>query len=151
MNARRQHFVRAYLGEAKGNATKAAIIAGYSQKTAKQIGSELLTFPDVKAAIQRGLEKADLTTQARLQRLAVLADHQPKAISAADVIRANELILKVNGALKGDTGSSRITVNIGFLTTNQPARDVTEHDEQPPALNTVVLPTTAQLSTSGER
>lgn len=47
--ARRARFVEEYLIDL--NATQAAIRAGYSKKTAKAIGHELLTFPDVQEAI----------------------------------------------------------------------------------------------------
>jgi len=132
MNVQQQRFVDAYLTEAKGNGTKAAIIAGYSEKTASVQASQLLRKPTIKAAVERTLQKADLRTQARLDKLGVLADATPEAITAGDVIRANELILKVNGALKDKTSDNRITVNIGFLQANQPPRISieTSHDGQ---------------------
>lgn len=39
------------------NATQAAIRAGYSSKTAKQIGQRLLTFVDLKIYIEQQLER----------------------------------------------------------------------------------------------
>ena len=39
------------------NATQAAVRAGYSEKTAKQQGSKLLTFVDVEEEIQRLMDK----------------------------------------------------------------------------------------------
>lgn len=50
LSAKREAFVRAYV--AYGNATQAAIAAGYSEKTAKQQGSRLLTDVDIQAAIE---------------------------------------------------------------------------------------------------
>jgi phage terminase small subunit len=47
----RAKFVEAYLGEASGNATRAAIIAGYSAKTADRQGSRLLKSVEVQGAI----------------------------------------------------------------------------------------------------
>lgn len=67
LNARRQRFVEEYLTDL--NASRAAIAAGYSQKTARQLASELLTFPNVQAAIVEGRRKmAEATgiTQARV-------------------------------------------------------------------------------------
>jgi phage terminase small subunit len=49
MNARQRRFVQHYL--LTGNATQAAISAGYSEATAKQQGSRLLTNADIAAAI----------------------------------------------------------------------------------------------------
>jgi phage terminase small subunit len=46
---KRERFIAEYLVDY--NATQAAIRAGYSKKTAKSIGQQLLTFPDVKDAI----------------------------------------------------------------------------------------------------
>lgn len=46
-------FVGFYLGDAKGNATKAAILAGYSKKTAGSIGDENLKKPAISAAIAK--------------------------------------------------------------------------------------------------
>ena len=123
MNPQQRAFVNAYLGEAKGNGTKAAIIAGYSERTASVIASQLLRKPAIKAAVTKALDKADLTTQARLQKLGTIADATPEKVTAADVISANALILKVNGALKDKASESRITVNIGFL--NAPPANVT--------------------------
>ena len=58
-------FVREYLVDL--NAAQAAIRAGYSAKTAKEIGAENLTKPHVSAAITAALE-------ARKKRTEVSAD-----------------------------------------------------------------------------
>ena len=49
MNERQEVFCREYA--ACGNATTAAIKAGYSEKTARKIGSRLLTYVDIKKRI----------------------------------------------------------------------------------------------------
>lgn len=49
MTPRQEEFVRQYLVDL--NATQAAIRAGYSPKTAKSVGSENLTKPDIQKAI----------------------------------------------------------------------------------------------------
>lgn len=54
MNARQKKFCDEYLIDC--NATQAAIRAGYSLKTAKQIGQENLTKLDLKAYIDKQLE-----------------------------------------------------------------------------------------------
>lgn len=49
---KRQHrFVEEYTVDF--NATQAAIRAGYSSRSARQTASEILTYPDVKEAIQK--------------------------------------------------------------------------------------------------
>lgn len=55
MNARQKRFCDEYLIDC--NATQAAIRAGYSRKTAKQVGQRLLTNVDLKAYIDEQLEK----------------------------------------------------------------------------------------------
>lgn len=55
MNARQKKFCDEYLIDC--NATQAAIRAGYSPKTAKSIGQENLTKPDLKAYIDEQLER----------------------------------------------------------------------------------------------
>lgn len=55
MTARQRKFCDEYL--IRGNATDAAIKAGYSPKTAKQTGSENLAKPDLRAYIDEQLEK----------------------------------------------------------------------------------------------
>lgn len=55
MTPKQQKFCDEYL--ISGNATDAAIKAGYSPKTAKQTGSENLSKPDLKQYIDAELEK----------------------------------------------------------------------------------------------
>lgn len=55
MNARQKRFCDEYLIDC--NATQAAIRAGYSPKTAKSIGQENLTKPDLKTYIEEQLER----------------------------------------------------------------------------------------------
>ena len=55
MTPRQQKFCDEYL--ISGNATDAAIKAGYSPKTAKQTGSENLSKPDLRAYIDEQLAK----------------------------------------------------------------------------------------------
>jgi phage terminase small subunit len=63
VTARQQRFISEYLTDL--NATQAAIRAGYSAKTAAEMGAENLRKPQIAAAIAAGkaqqLEKADLS------------------------------------------------------------------------------------------
>lgn len=72
---KREAFCKAYLANGK-NSTQAAIKAGYSEKTAKQIGSKLLTFVDVQNRIN----------ELALTQLAVLD------IKAIDILKEYQLI-----------------------------------------------------------
>ncbi|MFS2114326.1 terminase small subunit [Herbaspirillum frisingense] len=66
-----RRFVDEYLIDL--NATKAAIRAGYSERTAKQIASEVLNKPEVQALLQERqaalAERTEITQDAVLQRL----------------------------------------------------------------------------------
>lgn len=140
---RRKRFVHAYLGEANGNATQAAIVAGYSAGSAKQQGSRLLTNVDVQQAIQKHVTKADFTVEQSIRAVADIA-RTPIAqdqVTAKDVLKANELFLDVHGKLGKNSqhgAGSRIQVNIGFLQAGQPGTaqpahltiDVTAINEQ---------------------
>jgi phage terminase small subunit len=120
LSLKQQAFITAYLGEAKGNATQAAIMAGYSEKAASQVAHQVLRTPKVAEAIQARLDVHDIRTEAILKRLAKLAYSTPDKVTGADVIGASKVILQVNGALKDKSHEhSGITVNIGFLTPGQ--------------------------------
>lgn len=71
MNARRRKFIAAYLKES--NATKAALVAGYSKKTAYSIGHRLLSEPEILKAIGMKLDKVDITAERVLRELSLLA------------------------------------------------------------------------------
>ena len=71
LTPKRQAFVTAYLRD--GNATQAAIAAGYSAKTAKSTGSRMLTFADVQEAVGARLEKVGITAERVLEELGKIA------------------------------------------------------------------------------
>jgi len=55
------------------NATQAAIRAGYSERTARSIGQELLTKPDINAEIQRKLAEKAMKPDDILREIADIA------------------------------------------------------------------------------
>lgn len=57
LNARQKAFCEYYV--ASGNATDAAIKAGYKEKNARKIGSENLTKTDIKAYVKELMDKAE--------------------------------------------------------------------------------------------
>ena len=71
LTPKQQRFVEEYLIDL--NATQAAIRAGYSEKTAREIGSENLTKPNIAKAIQeaqsRLSNKAQVTVEMVVQGL----------------------------------------------------------------------------------
>lgn len=74
LTAKQQRFVEEYLVDL--NATQAAIRAGYSEDTAKEIGYENLTKPHIAEAIQAAMDerakRTEITADRVLQELAKL-------------------------------------------------------------------------------
>lgn len=69
LTPKQQRFVEEYLIDL--NATQAAIRAGYSEKTAKSIGQENLTKPDIQKAIEEAQNKR--TEQTKIDAAYVLS------------------------------------------------------------------------------
>ncbi len=63
LTIKQRRFVEAYL--LSGNATQAAIEAGYSKKTARSIGQENLTKPAIEAVIDAALNRQSARSQQR--------------------------------------------------------------------------------------
>ena len=55
------------------NATQAAIRAGYSEKTARQIGSKLLSIIDIKQEIKQRLDERAMSADEAIDRLTEMA------------------------------------------------------------------------------
>ena len=123
MNARQKRFCDEYLIDC--NATQAAIRAGYSPKTAKQIGQRMLTNVDLKAYIDEQLERihnektadaqevleyltAVMRGQHTEQTLHLIGDGVQKIadidVSAKERLKAAELIGKRYGMFKDNVG-----------------------------------------------
>ena len=113
MTEKQKHFCIEYLIDL--NATQAAIRAGYSKKTAKVIGQENLTKPDIKKYIEQQLKQIKNEKIADVQEVleyltAVMRGEQKeqvalftgegmqklvqKDVSAKDRLKAAELIGK---------------------------------------------------------
>lgn len=67
LTQKQQRFVDEYLVDL--NATQAAIRAGYSEKTAKVIGSENLSKPAIRSAIQAGKQQLQAQTGITKERV----------------------------------------------------------------------------------
>ena len=95
LTKKQQKFIQAY----SGNASEAARMAGYSSRTAKAIGFELLTKPDIADAIrEREKERTDAMIATREERqtfwTSVLRDPETEL---RDRLRASELLGKSEG------------------------------------------------------
>ena len=131
LTQKQQRFVDEYI--ISGNATQAAIRAGYSKKTARFVGAENLTKPNIKDELEK--RNAEIKSQKTMdmqevmERLAAIArgetveqqvtnkgtvvEVEPKT---SDQIRAMELIGKRYGAWtdkKEVTGGLEISVGVG--------------------------------------
>lgn len=82
LTPKQAQFVREYLIDL--NATQAAIRCGYSERTAKQQGSRLLTVADVADAVQQGMDrrasKAGITAERVLNEIAKMAFFDPRKL-----------------------------------------------------------------------
>lgn len=102
-----------------GNATEAAIQAGYSEKTAKQTGYENLTKPYIQQYIeekQKELESNRLADITEVREFWTEAMRNPDN-SMKDRLKASEMIARTSGAFLDKvemktTGEQTITVTI---------------------------------------
>lgn len=69
LSEKHQAFVNAYLSNGF-NGTRAAIEAGYSEKTARQQAARLLTYANIAAAVKQGLTEHAMPSFEVLARLA---------------------------------------------------------------------------------
>lgn len=67
LTPKQKRFVHEYMVDL--NATQAAIRAGYSEKTARSVGSENLTKPDIKAALAEKQHKVAHKTDVTIERV----------------------------------------------------------------------------------
>jgi len=92
LTVKQQRFVDFY----EGNATQAAIQAGYSEKTANVIGPENLAKPRIFDAIQNRLQKVDkpkIMSREDRQKFWSKVSHDDEQ-SMNDRLRASELLAK---------------------------------------------------------
>lgn len=135
LSERERRFVLAYTGEALGNASEAARIAGYAPKSAGKAGWALTKKPHIQEALQQRTEKltgaVDLRDEKILGELAKVAYAEVKVDRAGDKVKALELLAKHKNLISPEQSSSaKVTVNIGFLDHSQPLTiDVTPERE----------------------
>ena len=96
LTAKESKFIDEYLIDL--NATQAAIRAGYSQKTAKEIGYENLTKPHIAEEIKKRQEKLQEKTQITqewvINRLKLLSDYNAETIEVPFGSGDNAIIQK---------------------------------------------------------
>lgn len=95
MTKKQKRFAEEYLIDL--NATQAAIRAGYSPDTAKSIGSENLTKPDIQARIAKAMAERSKRTGVNADRV-VTELAKIAFVNASDVIDADTATLKSDAA-----------------------------------------------------
>jgi phage terminase small subunit len=119
LTPKQQMFVREYLIDLNG--TQAAIRAGYSAKTARQIAEETLSKPYIIEAVQAGMDrrakKINLTGDDILANIARLAQKAEDMDDTSNALRANELLgkhLKLFTDRIEQSGNIQLTVSSGI-------------------------------------
>lgn len=120
----KQHrFVEEYVIDF--NATRAAITSGYSEKTARSIGSELLTKPDIRDAIKIKLD--ELSTDSYVSREVILTGLLKEAMGRGDNCTANsrvsawDKLAKLSGLYTDNKPQSSVDELIREITANNAA------------------------------
>jgi len=122
MTHRQELFIQEYIKS--GNATDAAIKAGYSKRTAKSIGQRLLTFVDIKKYIDEITKKIAIsnimTAKERQEFLTslILSDD----VKVSDKLRAVDLLNKMTGEY-----IQKVEVN-GNVKTDDPFKNLTTEE-----------------------
>lgn len=119
-------FAKAYIGEAKQNATKAAIMAGYTENAASEAGYAILRkaqYLHVQEYIEEEIgaivDKFDVSAEALVRRLAEIANcniEDVVQITESGRIRLkpfDEIAEHAKGAIKSITDKSGNTDEIG--------------------------------------
>ena len=114
LTAKQDSFVKTYLLNG-GNATQAAISAGYSETSARFVGAENLTKPNIKALIEKHQKKSDESyTWSKADKLKKLedlisacsrVDDEKGALNAAAAISA----IKEHNLMQGDNAPTETT------------------------------------------
>lgn len=105
-------FVKEYLLNGF-NATQAAIKAGYSEDTARNIGAENLTKPYIKVLIEKHQKKADETFIKSKQDKLLILEEVMKACKNKDdekgMLNANAVIaaIKEHNLMQGDNAPTQ--------------------------------------------
>lgn len=131
MNQRQRAFCEAYL--LSGNATEAAIKAGYSPKSARSIGQRLLTYVDIREYLAQRNAQIIAENTATLEEIysfwtVTMRDQSSKP---ADRLKASELLSKALTLerARNEERAAAGTLNPFDSLTDEELRRLSEMDE----------------------
>ena len=113
LTLKQRAFVAKYIDN-NGNGLQAALDSydTINNEVAKSIASENLTKPYIKQSIQDILDSRGLNLSVISENLKKIANSSPdKPLSGTEVIKANEVLLRLHGAYPR-TGSGSSTLNL---------------------------------------
>lgn len=134
LTEKQKRFCDAYI--ARGNATRAAVDAGYSQKTAGSIGSENLKKPELRAYIDDQLEKLESSRIANAQEVlqywtAVMRGEHTDTIPVLCGDGAQELKEKPADEKDRIKASENLAKVLGMYASGGPAYGIGQRDDDP--------------------
>lgn len=121
LTAKQKKFVEEYLIDL--NATQAAIRAGYSTESAKEIGCENLTKPNVKAEIDKAIAE-------RSRRTGINQDRVLRELAKIAFVNPNDVINFNEATVKGDAKEEDLAAIASVKIKNIPTEDgeITERE-----------------------
>lgn len=131
MNQRQRAFCEAYL--LSGNATEAAIKAGYSPKSARSIGQRLLTYVDIREYLAQRNAQIITENTATLEEIYSFwtVTMRDQASKPADRLKASELLSKALTLerTRSEERAAAGTLNPFDSLTDEELRRLSEMDE----------------------
>lgn len=131
MNQRQRAFCEAYL--LSGNATEAAIKAGYSPKSARSIGQRLLTYVDIREYLAQRNAQIIAENTATLEEIYSFwtVTMRDQASKQADRLKASELLSKALTLerARNEERAAAGTLNPFDSLTDEELRRLSEMDE----------------------
>jgi len=129
-----------------GNATQSAIEAGYSKKTARSVGSENLTKPDISDYIAKRIEEIDkdkIAEQKEILEFMTRVMRRQEMEQVTNVLK-KPVVLTVNGS--GDDNTYEKIVNEEVLEVTEIAGSVGDAVRAADLLSKIIKPTKEETS-----
>lgn len=129
-----------------GNATQSAIEAGYSKKTARSVGSENLTKPDISEYIAKRLEKIDkekIAEQKEILEFMTRVMRRQETEQVTNVLK-KPTVLTVHGS--GDDNTYEKVVNEEVVEVSEVAGSVSDAVRAADLLSKLIKPSKEETS-----